>query len=505
MSVVDLSDDIDIFPDGSGSVTPSSSQGDAEQQALLPKKPPKRTPLPKRQLAIICFCRLAEPIAYTQIFPYINTMVDELGVTNNPADIGFYSGLVDSLFAAAQLMTVFQWGRLSDRIGRRPIIISGLSGVALASLCFGLSTSFWQVVFFRAMAGGLTGNVAVMQSMIGEITDETNQAQAFPLGGVMWNLGCIIGPSIGGYLSHPSERYPAVFGQFQFLKRHPFFLPCFLSSVITLCSLICAIFFLEETLPSKVAAMHQQKLLGDDTPGYGTNIAPLKIKTADADMKEARVPSAIELLSIPQVQLAIIVGFFLSFICTAWETVFILFAYTPISFGGLQRTPAQIGTLLSATGLLGIFVSLFGFPMLARRIGTRSLYRVCMSLWVAVFVFFPMTGVVAQWTLVGEEGGSALLGPIWIGVALILGTGRLASMAFPANMITVKEAAPNQQSLGAMFGLSQSFACIARASSPAFVSSLFAFSVNSQILGGQIVWLVMLGIAISGFHFSRRL
>lgn len=47
-----------------------------------------------------------------------------------------------------------------DRIGRKPVIVSGLAGVALASLCFGMSSTFWQVLLFRALAGGLTGNVA---------------------------------------------------------------------------------------------------------------------------------------------------------------------------------------------------------------------------------------------------------------------------------------------------------------------------------------------------------
>lgn len=130
-------------------------------------------------------------------------MVEELHVTDNPADIGFYSGLVvsaapypnaaspvdlgaqDSLFAVAQLFTIFQWGRLSglftcptlgcnvthagisDRIGRRPVILTGLLGVACGSFCFGLSKSFYQMLISRAMAGALSGNVACVPSWFG--------------------------------------------------------------------------------------------------------------------------------------------------------------------------------------------------------------------------------------------------------------------------------------------------------------------------------------------------
>jgi MFS family permease len=80
---------------------------------------------------------------------------------------------------------------------------------------------------------------SVIQSMLGEITDETNQAQgmwtvvrvlrcladrgriaAFPLSGMIWNIGCILGPSIGGSLSHPAERYPILFGDIELLRRY---------------------------------------------------------------------------------------------------------------------------------------------------------------------------------------------------------------------------------------------------------------------------------------------
>lgn len=84
-----------------------------------------------------------------------------------------------------------------DRIGRKPVILIGLSGVVVSTLLFGLSRTFWWAVISRSMAGALSGNAAVVQSVVGEITDETNQALAFPLTGLSWSFGCIIGPMIG--------------------------------------------------------------------------------------------------------------------------------------------------------------------------------------------------------------------------------------------------------------------------------------------------------------------
>jgi hypothetical protein len=67
-----------------------------EFQPLLEAQPPtvKRTPLPKAQLAALCMARLSDPINFTQIFPYINEFMASLRVTDDPAKMGFYSGLV---------------------------------------------------------------------------------------------------------------------------------------------------------------------------------------------------------------------------------------------------------------------------------------------------------------------------------------------------------------------------------------------------------------------------
>lgn len=131
---------------------------DAEAQPLL-QNTPHVTPLPKAQLAVILCLRLAEPIAYTQLFPHINAMVEELGIAP-PNRVGFYSGIIDGLFSLTQLCTIVHWGGLSDRIGRKPVIIIGLSGVTVATLCFGLSRTLWQLLLSRALLGALCGNVA---------------------------------------------------------------------------------------------------------------------------------------------------------------------------------------------------------------------------------------------------------------------------------------------------------------------------------------------------------
>ncbi|KAK7693338.1 hypothetical protein QCA50_002906 [Cerrena zonata] len=166
-----------------------------------PKGSKAVTPLPKAQLASLCMVRLVDPIAFTQIFPYVNEMMEYLKVTEDHSKIGFYSGLVESSFAVSQLLSIYHWAKLSDKIGRRPVILIGITGIALTSFFLGLSNSLIGVLIARALGGFFSGNIAVIHSVLGEITDSTNQAIAFPIYGLCWPFGAIVGPLIGGTLS----------------------------------------------------------------------------------------------------------------------------------------------------------------------------------------------------------------------------------------------------------------------------------------------------------------
>lgn len=106
------------------------------------------TPVPTKQLVVLCICRIADPVAFTQIFPYINEMLASLAIEDER--LPFYAGLVESVFAIAQLSTIYLWARLSDRFGRRPIIFVGAMGMAMSTLLFGTSKSLPAVLIARS-------------------------------------------------------------------------------------------------------------------------------------------------------------------------------------------------------------------------------------------------------------------------------------------------------------------------------------------------------------------
>lgn len=101
--------------------------------------------------------------------------------------------LQQSLFFATEAITVLHWSRFSDRIGRKPVVMIGLFGLSMSMICFGLSRTFWTLVLSRSFNGALNGNVGVLKSMLGEMTDPTNIAQAYSFIPVTWSIGCTLG------------------------------------------------------------------------------------------------------------------------------------------------------------------------------------------------------------------------------------------------------------------------------------------------------------------------
>ena len=97
------------------------------------------------------------------------------------------------MYYVVEAVTILQWGRISDRIGRKPVILVGLFGVTLSMVSFGLSEKFWMIILSRCAQGALNGNVGVVKCNLTEITDATNMAQAFAWMPLAWSSGYTLG------------------------------------------------------------------------------------------------------------------------------------------------------------------------------------------------------------------------------------------------------------------------------------------------------------------------
>ncbi|KAF9239644.1 major facilitator superfamily domain-containing protein [Melanogaster broomeanus] len=464
---------------------------DRDVEGQLPLKP-KPTPLPKGQLAALCTVRLVDPIAFTQLFPYVNQFMSDLHLTDDPSRIGFYSGLVESTFAVAQLTSIYQWAQISDVVGRRPVILVGSLVIAITTAMFGLSKSLTAVLVTRAIGGFFSGNVAVIHSVLGDITDSTNQATAFPIYGITWPLGSIIGPLIGGSFSHPASKYPQVF-DYEFWRDYPYFLPCLISATISIIGVLLGYAFLEETLPSKRKQRSEKfpSPASDSTQTVGP--PPSLVPETPISMKE--------LLALPIMSALSMSGFALSFLVTCFDVVFVLFCFTPVQNGGLAFSESQIGYSLAGAGAITAIIQIFIMSYLLRTFDCAKMYNFCMGLWPYAFAAFPILNAIARGGLDEETGqfGAFTAAMLWIGIAII------ASLGYMLSMVLVKENVPTPASLGRSNGLVQFAMCSSRSFAPFLVSSLFAFSIENKILGGHLWVVTMVLVAYLSTMISAKI
>ncbi|KAJ6459165.1 major facilitator superfamily domain-containing protein [Mycena vitilis] len=153
----------------------------------------KRTPIPKFQLFILLLVQFAEPTTGLVIYPFVVQFVRDTGVTGgDETKIGFYAGMLESSFFFAECLTVYQFGRLSDRYGRRPVLLLAPLGLGMTMLAFGLSRTFWMLLSLRFAQGALNGNLAVHRPDLFQISDPSNVADVFSTLLLMWSLGATL-------------------------------------------------------------------------------------------------------------------------------------------------------------------------------------------------------------------------------------------------------------------------------------------------------------------------
>ncbi|PPQ80156.1 hypothetical protein CVT25_001449 [Psilocybe cyanescens] len=418
-----------------------------------------RTPLPKSQIAIVLLLQICEPITSQSIYPYINALISELDITGgDERKVGYYAGLIESLFFATEALTVLQWSRASDRIGRKPVLLIGMLGLTISMLSFGLSRTFWALVISRCLTGLLNGNIGVMKSVMGELTDSTNRAEGFALMPVVWGFGATMGPLLGGSLSHPHERFPKYFAG-SFWREYPYFLPCLVASSYVLFASTITLFWFKETITKQRSPQQGLESCNGSKSRSRDDPVPLR-----------------ELLVYPII-LSVSNYVVLAFLNIAVCALLPLFLAMPLEIGGLSYDPPAIGYIIGSYGAGSAIFQAFFFARIVRYFGEKRIFVASMSTFMPVFSLFPMINICAL-----RFGQQSLA--VWSLIAILLAMLAFLDMAYGTIFMYITTSSPNKRSLGATNGLSQTTVSIARAIGPALSTSLFSYSVEKNLLGG---------------------
>jgi predicted MFS family arabinose efflux permease len=161
-----------------GSSHATKSPQTSEPPSPSTTQPDDEKPFPLNQILILCYASVVEPIAYFIIFPYISEMVERVG-GEETENVGYWVGTIESSFSLVQMLFTIFYGRLADRLGRKPVMVFSIAGIGVASALFGLSTTLWQMVAFRCLAGLFSGSSVTIRAMLSEICTKKTQAKAF--------------------------------------------------------------------------------------------------------------------------------------------------------------------------------------------------------------------------------------------------------------------------------------------------------------------------------------
>ncbi|GKU08426.1 mfs transporter [Fusarium langsethiae] len=478
----------------------------------------EETPLPVRQLLLLAFLSLAEQTALNSISPYLPEMVLNMpGIPDEKA--GLYVGILASSFALAQLSTNFLWGYASDVIGRKPVLIMGTTALMGCFCVFGFCKEYWQIVVIHVLMGLLNGNAACVPTVLGEVTDRSNQSRAFTYLPVIYSLGSITGPALGGILVGTMG------------KKYPYLAPNILSAGLLAVSVIVVSIWFEETLDKTQVAFEKpawvEKVLSwfpsrpppprcpswsarwprsqsqnqpllpsgralesesdedeEDTDGGDNNLDP-----ALSAWKDLSRTTILVLFTYLVFQLSNI----------SFNSLYPIFAATPAP-AGRDLLPSRIGVSLSIAGLASCIFQAFLFQQLKSKLGNLGTYQISLLGLGISMLFMPWVGYADDKPLFGVGSGKMWL-YVELGLVLILknlcAVGGLSSV-----MLLITNSAPSHASLGSLNGMAQTLSALGRSFGPFVSGGLFSLSINIRPKGEALAWSIFGGLAILGWVSS---
>ncbi|KAI1109512.1 MFS general substrate transporter [Nemania sp. NC0429] len=479
------------------------------------------TPLPIRQLALLAVLSLAEQSALNSISPYLPEMVGSFPGMNRD-QVGLYVGLLASAFAFAQLATNLFWGYLSDIVGRKPVMLAGTSLLCVCFILFGFCTRYYQIILVHVAMGLLNGNAAVVPSCLGELTDRSNQSKAFTWLPVVYSIGSITGPALGGLLVAKLAR-----------DQYPFLAPNLVAAALLALSVAVLAIWFEETLEDreeypdwaeKFPWLHRLLKKNDkvsenswtwpggrDTDGAdderseqdeseaGENTELLRPPLDESDDEDTE-PSSDAVAWRQLINRTTVVLLATSLIFQLTNSSFN--SLYPVFASGKEPTGRNlhadvIGVALSVAGIFTIFFQLFLFRSLKGRLGNVGTYRGALLGFAVTMALMPFVGYVDSQPPFGL-GNSRIWLYVELGIVLVI-KNICAVGGLSCVMLLITNSAPSHASLGTLNGVAQTLSAAGRSVGPFLSGAMFTASTHVHPKGEGLAWGLFAGIALIGW------
>ena len=384
----------------------------------------------KGALLVLFLVTMIDMIGFGIVIPFLTYLVEDLTPENQIANIGLWVGLLMTSYSAAQFLFSPFWGSLSDRIGRRPVLMVGLVGNTVFFTMFGFANTLLLALSARFLAGVFNGNLAVARAYIGDVSTPQQLATRMGLIGAAFGLGFTFGPFIGGELSNPAARWS--WFENTIFDSHPYLLPCAVASLLSLFSLAVAYRSLPESLPP-------ESRVQSETLPWATRMSQMMKNSAS-------------MLKSKNVSLIIWVSMMFIFGFTIMHAVFILYTEMDPVNGGLAFSEADNGRIFAMIGITGIVTQGLLIGPLSRRFGSRRLIPVASAITGLGLVLVPYTQAANAWSQI-----------LLVAVLIALGNGIFQPSS---SSFLTRIAKSNGYELGVVMGAQESLGAFARILGP---------------------------------------
>ncbi|BBK33563.1 putative MFS family arabinose efflux permease [Stella humosa] len=333
--------------------------------------------------------------------------------------------MVMASYSLAQLVTAPLWGRLSDRIGRRPVLLMSLAGSVASYLALAWAPSLLVLFLARIAAGAMAGNIAAAQAYVADVTTPERRAQGMGLIGAAFGLGFILGPAIGGVLAGHDPH------------DVDFTMPALTAAGLSAAAFVGTLLVLRESLD----------------------------RSRPPAPRISRLVAIRQVLGRPGIARFILVGFATISVFAGMETTFALWSSSTFGWG-----PAQNGYLFAFVGILGALLQGVAIGRLTRRFGELRLLAAGLVLIGAGLAGLGFTTTV----------------PMLFATASLLGLGFGLANPSLASLVS-RSADPADQ--GMVLGVHQSAGSLARVVGPLVAGVAFAHlgPPSPFLLGAAII------------------
>jgi len=253
-------------------------------------------------------------------------------------------GFLVAVFALMQFLFAPIWGRLSDRIGRKPLITIGLIGFAVAEFIFAFASGLWMLFLSRIMAG-IFGSALMPTAMayVSDVTSDKERGQGMGILGASMGLGIVVGPGIGGWLGEIDLSYPFI-----------------LAGVAASIAAVVSIIFLPESFTKE------------------------KRDALDVEVKSSQW-SKMKTALLSPVGFLLVLVFIMSFGLANFQAIFGYYALERYGYG-----PQQVGVIILIVGIVGTLVQGIGVGRMTKRFGEEKVVTIALIISAIGFVIMTL-------------------------------------------------------------------------------------------------------------------